>query len=349
MHLESLGFSPFFRAAFESLDAPGSVPARVTRAHADRAQVRGEAGEFEALVPRSLAAAGGVVAGDWVSFDPGRGSVGRALPRRTEFARQAAGRRTERQVVAANVDVVFLLAGLDGDFSARRLERYLALAHASGASPVVLLTKAGLCPDAGAFLREAEAVARGAPVHAVDVVEGLGVEAPQRHLGPGVTAALLGSSGVGKSTLANHLLGEARAETGAVREHDARGRHTTTRRELFFLPSGGALLDTPGMREVALWADRAALDETFDDLAALARGCRFRDCGHGGEPGCALRAAAERGEVEPGRLAGFVSLGRELEGHAERRAERARRDKAEGRKVGRLVRDVMRLKYGRGG
>ncbi|HEU4407859.1 MAG TPA: ribosome small subunit-dependent GTPase A [Polyangiaceae bacterium] len=321
----------------------------MTRVSADRAQVRGEAGEFEALVPRALAAAGGLVAGDWVAVDAERGAVERVLPRRTEFARQAAGRRTERQVVAANVDVVFLLAGLDGDFRARRLERYLALAHASGASPVVLLTKAGLCADAGAFVREAQAVARGAPVHAIDVVEGRGAEAPLGYLGPGVTAALLGSSGVGKSTLANHLLGEARAETGAVREHDARGRHTTTRRELFFLPSGAALLDTPGMREVQLWVERSALDETFDDLAALAGGCRFRDCGHGAEPGCALRAAVERGEVDAARLASFVALGREIEGHAERRAERARRGRSEGRQAGRLVREAMRMKYGRGG
>jgi ribosome biogenesis GTPase / thiamine phosphate phosphatase len=308
MHLESIGFSAFFRTNFE-----------------------------------------GVVAGDWVAFAPERRTVVRVLPRRTEFARQAAGRRTERQIVAANVDVVFLLSGLDGDFSPRRLERYLSLAHASGARPVILLTKAALCPDAGPYLREAEAIARGAPVHAIDVVAGLGADAPLGHLAPGETAALIGSSGVGKSTLANHLLGEARAATSAVREHDARGRHTTTRRELFFLPSGAALLDTPGMREVQLWADRSALDETFDDLAELARGCRFRDCNHEGEPGCALRAAAEGGEVEPGRLESFVSLGRELEGHAERRAERARRDRSEGRKMGKLVRDVMRLKYGRGG
>ncbi len=348
MHLESMGFSPFFRTSFESLGATGTVPARVTRAHAGRAQVWGAGGEVEALVPRALAAEG-VVAGDWVALDPGLRLVRHVLPRRTEFARQAAGRRTERQVVAANVDVVFLLAGLDGDFNPRRLERYLALAHASGARPVVMLTKAGGCADAGARVREAEALAGGAPVHAVDVVAGVEPDAPLGYLGPGVTAALLGSSGVGKSTLANHLLGGARAETGAVRGHDARGRHTTTRRELFFLPGGGALLDTPGLREVQLWCDRPALEGAFDELAVLAGGCRFRDCGHGREPGCALRAAVEAGGVEPARLESFVALGRELEAHAERRAERARAEKGAGRQGARLLRGAIRQKYGRGG
>jgi ribosome biogenesis GTPase / thiamine phosphate phosphatase len=347
MRLASMGFTPFFRTSFDSLDAPGAVPARVTRAHADRAQVSSAEADFEALMPRSLA--GAVVAGDWVAVDPERRIVVHVLPRQTEFARQAAGRRVERQVVAANVDVVFLLAGLDGDFSPRRLERYLALTYASRARPVVLLTKAGLSADAGAFVRQAETVAHGVPVHAIDVVAGIEADAPQRYLDEGVTAALLGSSGVGKSTLANHLLGREAAETRAVRKHDARGQHTTTRRELFFLPSGAALLDTPGMREVQLWCERDALDEAFDDLAALTRSCRFRDCGHGDEPGCALREAVEQGEIEPGRLASFVGLGGELDDHAQRRAERARQAKDTGRKNAKLLRGIMRQKYGRGG
>jgi ribosome biogenesis GTPase / thiamine phosphate phosphatase len=348
--LESIGFSSFFQTAFDALSPPQGVPARVTWAQADRAQLLGAEGDFEAMVPRTLRSAGAVVvAGDWVSVDRTRGVVARVLPRRTEFVRQAAGRRLERQIVAANVDIVFLLAGLDGDFNPRRLERYLALARASGASPVLLLTKAALCADVAAREAEAKALAGGAPVHAIDVVAGVGVEAPRRYLEPGVSVALIGSSGVGKSTLINHLIGHEGSATGPVREYDARGRHTTTWRELFFLPSGAALLDTPGMREVQLWCDPAGLDEAFDDLASLSSGCRFRDCRHGDEPGCALRAAIERGELEPARLASFEGLRREVEAHAGRQVERARHEKERGRGMQKLLRSALHQKYGRGG
>jgi ribosome biogenesis GTPase / thiamine phosphate phosphatase len=351
MHLEAIGFSPFFQAFFEQPEAAGLVPARVTQAHLKRARVLGVEGEFDAHVPhgRSSEAATAVVAGDWVAVDPASRAVVHVLPRRTEFARQAAGRRVERQVVAANVDVVFLLAGLDGDFSRRRLERYLALAHASGARPVILLTKAAGCDDVGARRREAESVARGAPVHAIDTVDGVDPDAPLRYLGAGVTGALVGSSGVGKSTLANHLLGGARAETGPVREHDRRGQHTTSRRELFFLPSGGALLDTPGMREVQLWCEPEAVDAAFAEVADLASECRFRDCRHEGEPGCALREAVRRGQLEPERLANFGALHGEVEAHAGRREERARHEKAVGRQREKALRGTLRRKYGPGG
>ena len=269
------------------------------------------------------------------------------LPRRTQFVRQAAGRRTEPQVVAANVDVVFLLTGLDDDFSLRRIERYLTLAHASGAIPVVLLTKAGLRSedDRAACVAAAREVAGSVPVHAIDVLDGIEAGVPYAYVKEETTVAVLGLSGVGKSTLVNHLLGEGRARTGIVSAHDGTGLHTTTWRELFFLPKGGAVIDTPGMRELQLWADDEALDAAFEDVRTLAGRCKFNDCRHAGEPGCAVREACESGAISPERLESYQDLQREIHRHAARRDARDRR--ANERTHARLVRKVMKQKYGR--
>jgi ribosome biogenesis GTPase len=228
------------------------------------------------------------------------------LPRRSCFERRAAGKRNDRQPIAVNIDLVFLVCALDGDFNLRRLERYLILAAESGVSPVVVLNKTDLCEDMPARLRETASVAGSAPVVTLSALSGAGpLEA---FLADGRTVALLGSSGVGKSTIVNRLLGAEHFRTGAVRESDSHGRHTTTHRELAPLPGGGALIDTPGMRELQLWAGRSSVDEVFDEISALAAGCRFGDCSHAGEPGCAVQACLTDGSIAGDRWASYRKL-----------------------------------------
>ena len=244
------------------------------------------------------------------------------LPRRSKFSRKAAGDLTEEQIIAANIDVVFLVSGLDHDFNPRRIERYLVTAWDGGARPVILLNKADLVADDQArFVGEVEAIAAGTPVHLVSTRTRQGLELFDQYLSAGVTGAFLGSSGVGKSTLINALLGEDRQRTKEVREKDQRGRHTTTHRELLMLPSGGLLIDTPGMREMQLWEGN--VEETFGDIETLAEGCQFRDCRHDREPNCAVRAAVEAGTLPAGRLESFQKLQQELAYQAIRQDQQA--------------------------
>jgi ribosome biogenesis GTPase / thiamine phosphate phosphatase len=271
-----------------------------------------------ALWFRAADAASMPVVGDWVAarvVGPAQALVEAVLPRRTCFSRRAAGRREERQALAANIDLVFLVCGLDGDFNVRRLERYLTLAVESGARPVVVLNKADLCDEVAGRMREAAEVSGGAPVVAVTTVGTPGVDALREFLAAGQTVALLGSSGVGKSTLVNALLGEERLRTGAVRDSDGKGRHTTSHRELIPLPQGGALIDTPGMRELQLWAGAESVDQAFDEIAATALACRFGDCRHHGEPGCAVRRALDAGEIPLERWESYEKLLREARRH----------------------------------
>lgn len=243
----------------------------------------------------------------WLREEDGFALIQGVLPRRSAFVRRAAGAVCARQVVAANIDTAFICMALNGDFNLRRLERYLAVAWDSGAVPVVVLTKADLCGSMAQRLSEVAGVAAGADVLTVSAVETDGLRALAPYLRPGKTVALLGSSGVGKSTLINRLLGEERLQTGGLRDDD-RGRHTTTRRELFLLEQGGMVIDTPGMRELGLWEADEGLEQSFADIEALADGCRFGDCTHSGEPGCAVRAALESGLLTRERLQSYRKL-----------------------------------------
>jgi ribosome biogenesis GTPase len=317
--------------------AGATVPARVIAVHRDAFVVWTAEGERTAELSGRLRHRAGDEAerpavGDWVGvrLSPGDGAslLQEVLPRRTHLARKVPGPLTAVQVVAANVDVVVIVAGLDGDYNPRRLERALVLAWDGGAQPVIALNKSDLLgPDElVATVRATQDVAPGVDVVAVSAATGEGLDGLERGLAPGRTAALIGSSGVGKSTLVNRLLGAERQRTNAVRTHDSRGRHTTTHRELLRLPSGVLLVDTPGLRELQLWAAPDALEGTFADVDALAAACRFADCAHAGEPGCAVMAAATDGTLGPARLESYRKLQRELRHLALRQDERGQRE-----------------------
>jgi ribosome biogenesis GTPase len=298
---------------------------------------------------QTIVASGYPTVGDWVALEPfarDRGIIHAVLERRSAFIRKAAGQTTEAQVVAANVDTVFIVTGLDGNFNVRRIERYLTAAWDSGASPVIVLNKSDLRDDLAKVIAEVESIALGTPVAAVSARDGSNVDSLRRHIGPGKTAALIGSSGAGKSTLINRLLGRDRLPAGPVRESDSRGRHTTSRRELIALADGALLIDTPGMRELQLWADEESLARAFDDVEAIAARCRFADCRHESEPGCAVRDALVNGTLDAGRFGSFLKQRRELGRLALKGDSRARRqtEKAFGRKMATLMKDVKMRK-----
>lgn len=333
------GWSPERQQELDAHGEPGLVPGRVLRIDRDGALVATAAGEEKARIPGRLRNESPTV-GDFVGVEPGDPPVVRVvLARRALFARQAAGRGTGRQAVAANVDIVFLVAGLDGDLNLRRLERYLVLAHESGARPVVLLNKADLCGDRERVAAEVATVARGVEVLFASAETGEGLDALRALLAPGVTAAFLGSSGVGKSSLVNRLLGEDVQPTRELRRKDQRGKHTTTARHLLPMPGGALLLDTPGMRELALLDAPAGLAATFDDIGSLTASCRFRDCAHATEPGCAVRAAIEEGALDPARWVSYQKLQREA-AHAARRGDEAAA-RAQARAWNKMARSVQ--------
>jgi ribosome biogenesis GTPase / thiamine phosphate phosphatase len=332
LDLAALGWRSQFAEHFAPLAAQGLLPARVAVRHNQLYRLYAEQGELLAEVSGKVRheAAGHQdfpVVGDWVAMSArpseSRATIHAILPRSSRFSRKAAGLETEEQVLAANVDTVFLVAGLDGDFNLRRLERYLVMAWDSGAAPVILLSKSDLCEDVPARLAEVEAIAAGVPLHAVSSLRREGLDAVRGHLAPGRTVALLGSSGVGKSTLVNALLGEERLRTREVRLSDSRGRHTTTSRELIALPEGGLVIDTPGMRELAPWDAVEALP-SFEDVDDLATGCAFKDCRHEVEPRCAVQLAVEQGRLSAERLEGYRKLQREARHLSVKQDQRAR-------------------------
>jgi ribosome biogenesis GTPase len=307
---------------------PGLVPGRVAAVHRGAFDVWTEAGAVRTRLPGRLMHEGlDVGAGDWVGLSDGL--VRAVLPRRSAIVRNAAGLTTTAQVLAANIDVAFAVSSLGPDLEPRRMERYLVTLWESGAAPEIVLTKADRLDDPWPLVAEVEALAMGVPVHVVSAVTGQGCDALRARIGAGATAVLLGSSGVGKSTLVNRWLGEETMATKETREDDDEGRHTTTHRQLLILPGGGLVIDTPGLRELQLW-DGAGLEAAFDDVSTLATGCRFTDCGHGNEPGCAVRAAVADGRLDSARLESYLKLQAELraleirEDPLKRRAERGR-------------------------
>src|SRR5580765_224979 len=356
MDLHVLGWSARWRDLFEPYVSQSLYPGRVVVEHRDAYRIETDRGErFGTLAGRlrhqasrrsDLPAVGDFVA---VRLPPDNTSEGPAiveavLPRRTALVRRAAGGRPDDQVIAANIDTVFVMTGLDHDFNVRRTERYLAAVWESGASPVVLLNKADLCQDVEHKVAELQSVAIGVDVHALSALTADGVDALAGYLRPGVTVGFVGSSGVGKSTLLNRLVGRAVQAIAGVRTHDSRGRHTTTHRELFVLPQGGLVIDTPGMREFTLSDADEGVDAVFADIDALSADCRFADCAHRGEPGCAVRDAVERGALSADRLASYEKLLKELRyeesrGDQSAAAERKRQGRIGAKAIRRMKRD----------
>ena len=357
MTLAELGWNDFFAPAFAPFAAEGCVPARVTLQLKGFYEVTGESGAklgecSGKFMHVAKAPADYPAIGDWVAVtpqpgDPTRVAIQAVLPRRTKFSRRAAGEEVLEQIVAANVDTVFLVSSLDGNHHLHRLERYLAAAYASGAQPVVLLNKADLTDETETIPRAIAAIAPAVPVFVISAKTRRGLKALAPWLQPGATIALLGSSGVGKSTIINRLLGAAVQEVQEVRAADNKGRHTTTQRELLITPDGVIIIDTPGMREIQPWEAGAGLAAAFDDVAAVAGRCKFRDCTHTVEPGCAVTAALADGSLELARWQSYLRMLRAT-AHEVRRLDRpaAQQHKALMKKLTKSLRQRVHEKSG---
>jgi ribosome biogenesis GTPase / thiamine phosphate phosphatase len=308
--LSDWGWNEYWAAQRESVAAHGEV-GRVLWSSRGISRVAHGEGEFNV---RALQGVEPATAGDWLLYDPQHAIVTARLPRRTSVSRKKAGKQWSEQVLAANVDLLFLVAGLDGDFNLRRLERYLVMARQSGAAAVIVLNKCDACDDPLAALQSVERVTGGSePVVLMSALDRGSVMQLHRYMEPGQTAVVLGSSGAGKSTILNALRDERQLQrTQPVREHDSRGRHTTVQRHLFRLPQGWMLIDTPGLRELEPWAGTEALEQAFPDIGEYAAHCRYRDCAHDGEPGCAVAEAIAEGRLDAERLGSLRKLRAEL-------------------------------------
>lgn len=322
MFIRDLGWDACFEAAWNARSKDGCVPARVVSQQRGLWRVMGDFAECWAEPSgnfRKDSEAGGdwPAVGDWIGVEMPAGQttalIQRILPRRSKFARKMPGKQTEQQVIAANIDIALIVAALDGDFSVRRIERYVAQCWESGARPVLVLNKADACAELSERTAEIAAIAMVVPVFFVSARTGEGLEELEATFRKGQTIVLLGSSGVGKSTLVNRFLEEERQATHPVRESDSRGRHTTTSRQLFVLPSGAMIIDTPGLRELQLWNASEGVSQTFADVDEIASQCKFHDCQHEDEPGCAVRTAIESGALDAGRLESKRKLQREQE------------------------------------
>lgn len=320
---DDLGFHAFFSAQLTTLERPGLSPARIVADGQSVWHLAGSRAPLGELSGRLRGVMEGItrpVVGDWVAVADGeeRAVIHHLFRRRTELTRRAAG-ATSAQVIAANVDRYFVVTSANRDLNVRRIERYLAAVWDSGATPVIVLNKVDLVEDAAPLIAEIASVALGVPIVPVSAMTGAGMSELQASIAPGSTVGLIGSSGVGKSSLANRLLGRETQPVNAIRDDDARGRHTTTRRELLMLPGGGMLIDTPGMRELGVLEDAGGVDATFADIAGVAEGCRFADCRHESEPGCAVREAIAAGVIGAERWASYRKLQKEIAAYETRR------------------------------
>lgn len=358
--LETLGWTAYFQHHFSLLQNPGFEPGRVAVENKNSYLIYAQSGEYPAEVSGKLLFSTDSPAdlpkvGDWVAAtileQEGKAIIHQVLPRKSYFSRKTAGRRMDEQVIAANIDTLLIMQGLDHDYNPRRLERYLVMAYESSASPVILLNKSDVGDNVAQKVAEVEALAPGVPVLALSAKTSDGLAPLLQLIQPGQTFAFIGSSGVGKSTLINRLLGSEVLKTGEVRLDDARGRHTTTRRELLLLPQGGLLIDTPGMRELQLWSADEGLSDTFTDIDRLASLCHFTDCTHTSEIKCAVVAALQAGELDPERYHSYLKLQKEL-AHLEESAGNAKNGylvrKQRDKVIRRAQRAYKKVKHKRG-
>ena len=342
MNLEKLGFNGYFRALFYEFEEQGFVPARVINEQKELYTVMMEEGEIHAKISGKFLHQADVksdfpAVGDWVAvtIEGDFAVIHAVLERKSSFSRNVAGTNkrksggiTEQQIVASNIDTVFIVSGLDENYNLRRIERYLTLAWNSGASPIVILNKSDLAENIDDIVFEVEEIAPGVSVHAVSAKENH-LETLEPYLKSGKTVALLGSSGVGKSTIVNALLGKELQEVSEVSDAVHKGRHTTTSRQLFIMENGALLIDTPGMREIQFWGEEESISNVFEDIEELISKCRFSDCTHNGEPGCAIEAALESGELDPKRYQNYLSLQEELARLEQRKTKTKRQIKDE--------------------
>jgi len=328
MNLQSIGWNKYFRDHFKNYKTKGLVPARVVSEQKKSYVLLSAKGELNAsargiLWHHKKSKPETPVVGDWVAVklqsDNNDATISNILPRKSSFSRKAAGGRKRysggkaiEQVIVANVDVGIITIGLDRDFSLRRIERYMALVQGSGSNPLIVLNKSDLCKEYNKRKKEASEIAGGVPIITMTALKKGRVDVLNEYIRKGKTAALLGSSGVGKSTIINQLLGYKRQKVNELSTSAGKGQHTTSKRELIILPSGGLMIDNPGMREVQLWADEDDLQSIFTDIEALAQKCRFRNCQHGAEPGCAVKISLEKGEIHKDRLKNYHKMKLEL-------------------------------------
>ena len=321
MNLNILGWNEAYEDAFQELKNQGYVAGRIFAEYKSFYKVVYEGGELLAEISGKLLHGAEVqqdfpAVGDWVAISPrqneNRGTIHHVLPRKSKFSRKVAGTNTREQIIASNIDTVFIVNSMNNDFNPRRIERYLLLAWESGANPVIVLSKADLCENLEAIQAEAEAIALGVPVHAVSTYMASGIEELKQYFIEGKTVALLGSSGVGKSSIINYFLGDEILKVQELRGDGQKGKHTSTHREMFVLPEGGLIIDTPGMREIQLWDANEGLQGAFEDIETVAASCFFKNCKHEKEPGCTVREAIENGIIEETRLESYKKLEKEL-------------------------------------